>query len=338
MGDSLSELTTLGLGGPAPSIIPVLDSAELVAAVREAQEEMLPLLLIAGGSNLVISDAGFDGTVIHLQGRGVEIDGTTVTAQAGEPWDALVDHCVGNGLAGIEALSGIPGSAGATPIQNVGAYGQEVADTIVRVRVLDRITDEILDLAPSDCGFGYRTSAFKRDPRRWVVLEVAFELRSAAESEPIAYTQLADALGVTEGDTAPLIEVREAVLDLRRSKGMVLDRSDLDTRSAGSFFTNPFVDAETLKKIEQVTGSAAPAWPDGEHFKTSAAWLIEQAGFERGQGDPQGIAISSKHVLALTNRGNGTTEELLALAGQITAAVQEQFGVALEREPTLIGS
>ena len=337
MGDSLSELTTLGLGGPAANIVPVLDADELVAAVREVQEEKRPLLLIAGGSNLVVSDAGFDGTVIHLQGRGVEIDGETVTVQAGEPWDALVDHCVGRELAGIEALSGIPGSAGATPIQNVGAYGQEVADTITSVKVYDRQTDKIELMSNADCSFGYRTSSFKRDPARWVVLEVVFKLRASQQSEPIAYAQLADALGVKLGGTAPLIEVREAVLDLRRSKGMVLDPNDLDTRSAGSFFTNPFVDRAGLDKIERAAGEAPPAWPEGDLIKTSAAWLIQRAGFQPGQGDPRGIAISSKHVLALTNRGNGTTEELLAFAGQIVAAVQQKFGVSLEREPTLVG-
>lgn len=336
MSEPLSRYTTLRLGGPARTVETVSDAGELVSAVREAAEEQRPVLLIAGGSNLVVSDAGFDGTALLVRTTGVEIDGTTITAQAGENWDELVLRAVSAGLSGIEALSGIPGSVGATPIQNVGAYGQEVAETIAAVRILDRRSDRIETLGNDECGFGYRTSAFKRDPGRWVVLEVTFELSDTGESAPVAYAQLAAALGVSEGDRVPLADVREAVLELRRSKGMVLDGEDPDTRSAGSFFTNPFVDAAALERIAGAAGMPPPAWADADRFKTSAAWLIERAGFQRGQGDPQGIAISSKHVLALTNRGNGTTAELLAMQDEIVDAVRERFGVTLEREPTLV--
>jgi len=250
---------------------------------------------------------------------------------AGEPWDDLVARCVADGLVGVECLAGIPGSTGATPIQNVGAYGQEVADTLAAVRVLDRRTGEVTELGPEDCGFGYRTSAFKRAPGRWVVLEVVLRLRRGAEGTPIRYAELARSLGVRPGERARLADVRDAVLALRRGKGMVLDPGDHDTWSAGSFFTNPFVDPAALPD-----GAPAFAQPDGT-VKTSAAWLIERAGFRRGYGDPAGIAISSKHTLALTNRGDGTTAALVALAREIAAGVRERFGVVLEPEPVFLG-
>jgi UDP-N-acetylmuramate dehydrogenase len=251
---------------------------------------------------------------------------------------------VAGALAGVECLAGIPGSVGATPIQNVGAYGQEVAETISAVRVLDRADGAVRTLAPADCGFTYRSSAFKREPGRWVVLAVGFALHASERSAPIRYPELARALGAEVGARAPLADVREAVLALRRGKGMVLDPGDADTVSAGSFFTNPVLDADAFAALraraaERLGPDAPPpAWPDADgQVKTSAAWLIERAGFHRGHGNPDGIAISGKHTLALTNRGAGTTTELIALAREIAGGVQDAFGVALVPEPVLVG-
>jgi UDP-N-acetylmuramate dehydrogenase len=340
----LSELTTLRLGGPPRALIEAATEEELVAAVRTCDGQDEPLLLLAGGSNVVVADAGFAGTVVRILTLGVaeqEVSGGAVRldVQAGEPWDPLVATCVEQGLAGIECLAGIPGSVGATPIQNVGAYGQEVADTLVAVRVLDRSRDAIDELGPEDCGFTYRSSAFKREPGRWVVLSVSYALERSAESRPVRYAELARTLDVEPGGPAPLPAVREAVLALRRSKGMVLDPADPDSISAGSFFTNPILTAGQFDDLAGRAGdSPPPAWPEEDgHVKTSAAWLIERAGFSRGQGDPGGIAISAKHTLALTNRGAGTTSELLALAREIAAGVRDRFGVDLVPEPVLVG-
>jgi UDP-N-acetylmuramate dehydrogenase len=317
---SLSDYTTLRLGGPAGRLVEATTDAELVAAAGD------DVLLLAGGSNLVIGDDGFPGTVVRILTRGIAREGDTLHVAAGELWDDLVAHAVAAGLAGIECLSGIPGSVGATPIQNVGAYGQEVSDTIVAVRALDRRGGAIVDLAPQACDFGYRTSAFKRDPGRHVVLRVSFALQASDRARPIRYGELARAVG----EEPTLQAVRDAVLALRRGKGMVLDPADPDTFSAGSFFTNPVLDAAALPE-------GAPAWPGSDgRVKTSAAWLIEHAGFAKGYGDPDGIAISSKHVLALTNRGHGTTAQLLALAREIQDRVQATFGVRLEPEPVIV--
>ena len=328
----LAPLTTLRLGGPARALVEARSEDELVETVLRGGEEVVPL---AGGSNVVVADEGLDATVVRVLTRGVSMsrdgDDVVVRAAAGEPWDALVDRCVAEGLAGIECLAGIPGSTGATPIQNVGAYGQEIADTLAAVRVLDRRTGAIEELPPQACRFGYRTSAFKRDPGHRVVLEVALRLRRATVSGPIRYGELARALDAAPGEGAPLADVREAVLALRRRKGMVLDPDDHDTWSAGSFFTNPFVAPGDLPE-----GAPAFPQPDGT-VKTSAAWLIEQAGFRKGYGDPRGIAISSKHTLALTNRGAGTTSQLVALAREIADGVRERFGVRLQPEPVFLG-
>ena len=294
-----------------------------------------PLLLLAGGSNLVVADDGFPGTVLRVLTAGVEErerdDGRVeLTAQAGEPWEPFVARCVAAGLAGVESLSGIPGSIGATPIQNVGAYGQEVAETVVSVRVLDRERDVVEELPPADCGFAYRSSAFKRRPGRWVVLAVTFALERRELSAPLTYAELARTLAVAPGEGAPLADVREAVLGLRRGKGMVLDPADPDSVSAGSFFTNPILAEDAFAALEERAAEHGrpPRFPEPDgRIKTSAAWLIERAGFERGHGDPSGIAISAKHTLALTNRGAGTTAELLALAREIAGRVRERFGV-----------
>jgi UDP-N-acetylmuramate dehydrogenase len=318
----LSSLTTLRLGGPPRALVEAADEDALVAAVRAAEE---PVLVLAGGSNLVVADEGFDGTVVAVRTRGIVTDGSRLTVAAGEPWDDVVALTVASGLSGIECLSGIPGSTGATPIQNVGAYGQEVSQTIAGVRVYDRETDTVEELAPDECGFGYRASRFKyRD--RWVVLSVTFALERSAMSGELRYAELVARVG----ERATLADVRAAVLELRRGKGMVIDPADPDSVSAGSFFTNPILDPAELPE-------GAPAWPEADgRVKTSAAWLIGQAGFARGYGDGR-AGISAKHTLALVNRGGATTEELLALAREVRDRVRERFGVELHPEPVLVG-
>jgi UDP-N-acetylmuramate dehydrogenase len=345
----LRDLTTLRLGGPAGHLAEAADEDAVVEAVRRADRGGEPLLVLAGGSNVVVADAGFPGTVVRIATRGLTRteapDGRVLLeVQAGEPWDPLVARCVEEGLAGVECLAGIPGSVGATPIQNVGAYGQEVAETILSVRVLDRERDTVEALGPQACRFSYRSSAFKRTPGRWVVLAVTFALERSGRSAPIRYAELARRLGVALGDRAPLADVREAVLALRRGKGMVIDPTDPDSVSAGSFFTNPVLDASAFAALERRVadrlgdGVAPPAFPDARgHVKTSAAWLVERAGFHRGHGNEHGIAISTKHTLALTNRGGGTTAELVALAREIAGGVRERFGVELVPEPVFVG-
>jgi UDP-N-acetylmuramate dehydrogenase len=340
----LSELTTLRLGGPAARCLDAATEEAVVEAVTAADRAGESLLVLAGGSNVVVADEGFPGTVVRIATQGVARDDGALEVAAGEPWDPLVADCVASGLAGVECLAGIPGSVGATPIQNVGAYGQEVAETIGAVRVLDRADGAVRVLAPADCGFTYRSSAFKREPGRWVVLAVSFTLEASVYSAPIRYAELARALGVEVGARAPLADVREAVLGLRRGKGMVLDPDDADTVSAGSFFTNPVLDAGAFEALraraaERLGPDAPPpAWPEGDgRMKTSAAWLIERAGFHRGYGNPEGIAISGKHTLALTNRGAGTTAELVALAHEIAGGVHDAFGVELAPESVFFG-
>jgi UDP-N-acetylmuramate dehydrogenase len=340
----LRELTTLRLGGSPRRLVEARDEHEFVAAVREADAARESVLVLAGGSNVVVADEGFPGTVVRVLTRGIERreeNGRVVlTAQAGESWEPFVGACVADELVGVESLAGVPGSIGATPIQNVGAYGQEVAQTVVSVRVLDRERDVVEELPAADAGFAYRSSAFKRTPGRWVVLAVTFALERRPLSGPLEYAELARALDVRPGQGAPLAEVREAVLALRRGKGMVIDPADPDSVSAGSFFTNPILGADAFARLEERAGEAGrpPRFPEtDERVKTSAAWLIERAGFTRGYGNPEGIAISSKHTLALTNRGAGTTAELVALAREIAGGVRERFGVELTPEPVLVG-
>jgi UDP-N-acetylmuramate dehydrogenase len=325
----LSSLTTLGVGGIADRVVVVTDAAELVAAVRAADEAGTPLLVLGGGSNVVAPDAGWPGDVVAVRNRGIERDGATLTVQAGEPWDDVVAYAVGNQLAAIEALSGIPGTTGATPIQNVGAYGQEVEQTITAVRVWDRAEKSERTLTPEDCVFGYRDSRLKREPGRFVVLDVTFALRPGKLSRPVGYAELARRLGVEVGESAPLADVRAAVIELRRGKGMVLDPDDPDSRSAGSFFTNPIVPADRA-----VDG--CPSWPAGDgHVKLSAAWLVQSAGFGRGTREGR-VGTSSRHSLALTTEPGATTAELLAFADRVVTAVREQFGVTLVPEPTTV--
>jgi UDP-N-acetylmuramate dehydrogenase len=344
----LAELTTLRLGGPAARLLEAREEAELIAAVGEADAAGRPLLLLAGGSNLVISDDGFPGDVIAIRTRGIQRrerggDRVQLEVAAGESWDALVATAVADGLAGIECLSGIPGSTGATPIQNVGAYGQEVAETIVAVRAWDREAGTRVELGPADCGFAYRASAFKHSDRH-LILSVVFELERSPLAAPIRYPELARAIGVEPGETPPLGGVREAVLGLRRGKGMVVDRADPDSVSAGSFFTNPIFserEFDALKgrvAVRLGDGVQPPAWPAPEGgLKSSAAWLIERAGFGRGYGEGR-AGISSKHTLALVNRGDATTAELLTVAREIRDGVEDAFGVRLRAEPTLVGA
>jgi UDP-N-acetylmuramate dehydrogenase len=332
----LAELTSLRLGGPAGRLVEADDEATLVETVRAADAAGEPLLVLAGGSNVVVADAGFPGTVVLVRTAGVAWEGDHLRAQAGEPWDALVERVVDDGLQGFECLAGIPGSTGATPIQNVGAYGQDVAETVTWVRVLDRASGAVLRMDAAECGFDYRTSIFKKDPRR-IVLEVGFRLRKQPESGPLRYAELARTLDIPVGGSAPLADVREAVLALRRGKGMVLDPADPDSVSAGSFFTNPILTAEEFARLEARAGAAPPAFPEPDgRIKTSAAWLIGRAGFERGDGDGR-VGISTKHTLALVNRGGASAAELVALARTIAARVQEAFGVTLVPEPVFVG-
>jgi len=325
----LAPLTTLGIGGPAKFFA----RAESVDDVREAlafaSAENLPVLVLAGGSNVLIPDEGFGGVVIHMDLRGITIESedpesVIVNVAAGERWDDFVDFAVASGWAGVECLSGIPGSAGATPIQNVGAYGQDVSETIIRVEVLERATGRVIDLTNWDCAFAYRTSIFKNAAKdRYVVISVTFRLRRNAPAT-VRYPELRAALdGVDD-----LGAVREAVIAIRKRKGMVLDPHDPDTRSDGSFFTNPIVPPERVPE-------GAPAFPSAEGVKLSAAWLIEQAGFHKGFAHGN-VGISTKHTLAIVNRGGGTAAEVLELVRMIQSKVRERFGVELQPEPVFV--
>jgi UDP-N-acetylmuramate dehydrogenase len=351
----LSGYTTLGLGGPAGRFIEAADEEQIVTAVREADLKDAPVLIIGRGSNLVVADEGFGGTVIRLASQGIAAapdgDSVLLTVAAGEDWDPLVQRCIADGLSGLECLSGIPGLAGATPIQNVAAYGQEVAETIQAVRAYDRRRDTIVELGNAECGFGYRTSAFKRTAveqaaatGRFVVLGVTFRLARASVSAPVRYDELASRLGIRAGERAPLAEVRDAVLGLRRGKGMVLDPADADTRSAGSFFTNPVLDGQQFAELERRAAARIGPQASVPHFageagqvKVPAGWLIEQAGFPKGYAGGSVARISSKHTLALTNPGGASTADLIALARQIIAGVDSVFGVRLTNEPVLVG-
>ncbi|KRF37079.1 UDP-N-acetylmuramate dehydrogenase [Nocardioides sp. Soil805] len=343
----LRDHTTLRLGGPAREWVRATSEQELVDAVAEADDAGTPVLVLGGGSNLVVADAGFEGRVVEVATRGISADtdgedgavcgGVVVRVAAGEGWDDLVATAVERGWVGVEALSGIPGSVGATPIQNVGAYGQEVSQTIASVRVWDRTLRGVRTFAAAECDFGYRHSRFKGDPGRHVVLTVDFQLPVGTLGAPMAYAELARTLGVELHGRAPLADVRAAVLGLRAGKGMVLDADDHDTWSAGSFFTNPFLTAEQAAALPD----DAPRWqqPDGR-TKSSAAWLIEHAGFRRGHGrDLRGgrASLSTKHTLALTNRGGASADDLLALAREVRDGVEAAYGVRLVNEPVLVG-
>jgi len=392
----LADYTTLQLGGPAARFTAAASVTDLVDAVTAADRGGEPVLVLGGGSNLVVADAGFPGVVVRAASDGLQFaagDGAVeVTAAAGQDWDELVCRCLAEGLSGVECLSGIPGSAGATPIQNVGAYGQEVAETVASVLAYDRAVGQGVLLGQEDLGFGYRTSMFKRQaaaasrdyaPRlgladldtgeragqvsdgsgeragpasedgaaptvatatgRFVVLQVTFRLPVSPLSAPVRYAELGRLLGVAEGGRVPVADARAAVLELRRGKGMLLDETDPDSRSAGSFFTNPVVPTARFDALTERLGGSVhiPNWPAGPgQTKLSAAWLIEHAGFSKGFGladDPAGARISTKHTLALTNPGEATTAGLIRLARTIRDGVRAEFGIELTNEPTLVG-
>ena len=370
----LADLTTLRIGGTIRSLVEATDEEQIIQAVADADERGEDLLVLGGGSNVIASDAPFDGTVVHLRDphRPPVLDAQCEISPSGEPdgiladpaaltpleptcggaivehfagtdWDRAVQYAVAREMIGIEALSGIPGTVGATPIQNVGAYGQDVAATITRVRTWDREDRRVRTFFAADCDFGYRDSIFKRTrygadaaspTGRYVVLAVTFQHRIGNLSAPIAYSQLAERLGVEVGDRVPMRQVRDAVLAIRATKGMVLDAADHDTWSAGSFFTNPILDADQAARLPQ----DAPQYDAGDgRIKTSAAWLITHAGIERGFSVGPRAAVSSKHSLALTNRGGATSDDLVDLARAVRAQVQDAFGITLVPEPVQVG-
>ncbi|MFC6013639.1 UDP-N-acetylmuramate dehydrogenase [Nocardia lasii] len=337
----LSELTTLRVGGPA-LLAECASTDSLVATVKTLDAADIPVLLVAGGSNLLIDDAGFDGVVVRIATTGIDLAADGVLAEAGAPWDTVVADTVAAGLGGLECLSGIPGSAGATPVQNVGAYGVEVASLLRRVHLLDRKTGEVRWVEPAELGFGYRTSVLKHSDDG-VILAVDFALDPTGRSAPLRYGELAKALDAADGETRPVDQVRTEVLRLRAGKGMVLNPTDHDTWSAGSFFTNPVVPAERLPEVmaaitAHVGDAKVPTYPAPDGTKLSAGWLIERAGFAKGfPGEPAPARLSTKHTLALTNRGAATAADIVALARTVRAGVAERFGVTLEPEPVTVG-
>lgn len=331
----LADHTTLRVGGEAREFHVANSEAELIELVSGADAKKIPVLILGRGSNILVSDSGFAGRVIKVASLGIDeasdaCSGGFITVQAGEDWDGFVNWAIARGFVGLETLAGIPGTVGAAPIQNIGAYGHEVSEVIARVRVFDRKEAKVRTLALSDCGFGYRTSLFKREQDRYLILDVAFQMKQGELSLPIQYQELADRLSFQIGERAPLKQVRDAVIEIRKTKGMVLDDEDRDTFSAGSFFTNPIVDAEKVPE-------GAPSWPgsDGKR-KVSAAWLIENSGIAKGERIG-GAAISTKHVLALTNRENAKADDLYRLANLCKAKVSSKFGIELESEVRLLG-
>ncbi len=322
------------LGGPAREFAIASTSDELVSLVQDADASGTPVLLIGGGSNLVVGDQGFDGLVVKVETAGVRVDGDSMWVAAGERWDPIVAVALDEGLAGIEALSGIPGLTGATPVQNVGAYGTVTSDVLESLTVYDRETRERSKWTPERCGFGlHRQSVFKHSSR-YVILDTTMSLRRSTVSDPVRYAGLADRLGVTIGDTVAAKDVREAVLDLRGQKGMVLDAADHDTWSVGSFFLNP-----VLTEVPE-SAARAPQYPDPSGIKIHAAWLIQNAGFAHGYGREFGngtVSLSTKHVLAITNRGGASTADVMALASHIRGGVQAEFGITLTPECDLVG-
>ena len=346
--DLLADHTTFHVGGPARRLLVATTQQELIDMVRAADAAGEPLLVLSGGSNVLVGDEGFDGTVVKVATRGIEAEvsscgGAVVTVQAGERWDEFVEYTISQEWSGIEALSGIPGAVGSTPVQNVGAYGADVSQVVYRVRTLDRVTGEYRTFTHGDCRFSYRDSVFKatRMPDggptgRYVVLEVTFQFTLGSLSQPVRYAELARRLGVEVGQRCPATAVRQAVLELRRGKGMVVDEDDHDTWSAGSFFTNPILPADRADALPP----DAPRYPAGEGLvKTSAAWLIDHAGVGKGWSVPEGnhrASLSTRHTLALTNRGQASAADIVALARAIQAGVQDRFGVKLVAEPVAV--
>lgn len=332
----LRDYTSLRVGGPAQKFVEVGTEAEIIAAIEAAGDS--PILIMGGGTNILVSDSGFAGTVIRIASHSIqsEVDacsGATLTIGAGENWDEFVATTLDRGFAGLETLSGIPGTVGAAPIQNIGAYGHEVSEFITRVRTYDRQVKSVKTFTNSECEFSYRNSHFKTHPGRYVVLEVQFNLREGDLTTPITYSELADKLGIAVGDKASVKATREAVLELRAKKGMLLDPQDKDSWSAGSFFTNPIISQEKAASLPV----DAPRWPTADgRIKTSAAWLIENSGIHKGDA-LGGARVSSKHVLALTNSGAATASDIAELAKSAQKCVLEKFGITLEAEVNLIG-
>ncbi len=331
----LSQYTSLHVGGPAKELINVATEQEIIAAIKSAGDS--PILIIGAGTNILVSDAGFEGVVIRISNNSLqsEVDacsGATLTIGAGENWDEFVITTINRGFAGLETLSGIPGTVGAAPIQNIGAYGHEVSEFITRVRTYDRHNKTIRTFTNSECEFTYRNSLFKSHPNRYVILDVQFQLRIGEFTTPITYAELAGKLGVSVGAKSSVITARRAVLELRAMKGMLLS-DDKDSWSAGSFFKNPIVSAE----IAATLPTQAPRWPlsDGR-IKLSAAWLIESSGIHKGD-QLGGARVSTKHVLALTNSGSATAADIAELAKRARKLVQDTFGITLEVEVNLIG-
>ncbi len=333
---NLRDYTSLRVGGPAEKFIEVGTESEIIAAIEAAGDSSI--LIIGVGTNILVADSGFDGTVIRINSHSIksEVDacsGATLTIGAGENWDEFVATSLERGFAGLETLSGIPGTVGAAPIQNIGAYGHEVAEFITRVRTYDRQAKAIKTFTHSECEFEYRNSRFKAHPGRYVVLDVQFNLRLGEMTTEITYAELANKLGIVVGEKAPIAATRQAVLELRAAKGMLLNPSDRDSWSAGSFFTNPIVSKEIAAKLPE----GAPQWPTADgRVKTSAAWLIEHSGVHKGDTHG-GARVSTKHVLALTNAGNATAVDIAELAKSSQESVYEKFGITLEAEVNLVG-
>ncbi len=332
----LRDYTSLRVGGPAKKFVEVGTESEIIAAIEAAGDT--PILIIGGGTNILVADTGFEGTVIRITSHSMqsEIDacsGATLTIGAGENWDEFVATTLERGFAGLETLSGIPGTVGAAPIQNIGAYGHEVSEFITRVRTYDRQAKGLKTFTNAECDFSYRNSHFKAHPGRYVVLDVQFNLRQGEMTTAITYAELARKLGIEVGKKAPISATRTAVLELRGAKGMLLNPSDRDSWSAGSFFTNPIVSKEIAAKLPE----GAPQWPTSDGMvKTSAAWLIENSGVHKGDSHG-GARVSTKHVLALTNAGNATARDIAELAKSAQKSVFEKFGIALEAEVNLVG-
>lgn len=348
MATLLADLTTIRVGGPIRTVERTDTEAEFIDAIRSHDRAGTPVLVVGGGSNLLASDELFDGVVVQDTRREVRIEsqdacgGAALTVTAGTPWETVVEAALTHGWMGIEALTGIPGSTGATPVQNVGAYGQEVSDVISSVRCWDRAASRVRTFAAADLEFGYRTSILKRTigelghTPRYVVLSVSFQMPLADLSAPVRYAELANTLDVPLNSRAPAREVRDAVQTLRRGKGMVLDESDHDTWSAGSFFTNPIVPAGMVPGGAPIFPVAA-ADSGEERVKTSAAWLISRAGFAKGFTLGTPAALSTKHVLALTNRGGASASDVVDLARHVRDAVAREYGITLVPEPVLVG-
>jgi len=338
----LAEHCTLGVGGPARFFVEARDEAAVLEALDWARARRLPIRVLGGGSNLVVADEGIDGLVVKIALRGIdtrEAHGVVeVTAAAGEPWDELVRLCVDHGWAGFECLSGIPGLVGATPMQNVGAYGQEVSETVILVRALDTCTGRIMTFENRECRFGYRDSMFRSDePGRYVILSVGYRLRPRGAAA-VRYADVEKDLAARGIAKPSLTDVRASVIAIRRSKSMVLDPRDANRRSCGSFFTNPIIPGAELAAVESRAGDRAmPRWPlPGGQVKLSAAWLIERAGYTRGRADGP-VGLSTNHALAIVAHDGARARDVVAFARRVQTAVADRFGVRLTPEPVFWG-